>query len=201
MFEYGKFSGADTARTASALAWFSAGLPAYVLIRVLSPGFYAREDTKSPVYYGVASLVANTVLAVALVWPPFGWKSLDVDGIAIATAIGAWVNAGLLGYVLHRRGHWRPDKRLASRLPRILLAALLMASALVPAAWALRGFFADAALYRFGAIGVLVGGGIALYFALCFILRAAGIGEFKRLIPRRRKKNAGAGGGQNDSAP
>ena len=194
MFEYGKFSAQDTARTASALAWFSAGLPAYVLIRVLSPGFYAREDTKSPVYYGVASLVANTVLAIALVWPPFGWKSLDVDGIAIATAIAAWVNAGLLAYVLHRRGHWRPDARLAGRLPRILLCALLMAGALVPAAWALRGFFAESALYRFGAIGALVAGGMILYFALCLVLRAAGLGEFKRLIPRRRKKNGGNGG-------
>ena len=123
MFQYGKFTAADAAGTALALVAFSAGLPAYILIRVLSPSYFARHDTKSPVAHAVASMVVNVALALALVWPPFGlWPGLGLVGIAIATAAAAWLNVVLLALGLARRGHFPLDPRLKSRAPRLAAA-------------------------------------------------------------------------------
>jgi len=187
MFQYGRFTPADAANTAAALAIFAAGLPAYVLIKVLAPGYYAREDTKSPVKFAVASMIANTALSVLLVWPPFGFQSLGFVGIAIATSVAAWVNAILLGIGLRRRGHWHTDRRLLTRTPRVILASVLMGAALVPMAnWldaAIRGPVAG----RIGAMAALVFAGMALYAVLVLLVRAESIGDLRQLLRRRRK--------------
>ncbi|MCW5770454.1 MAG: murein biosynthesis integral membrane protein MurJ [Rhodospirillaceae bacterium] len=191
MFQYGRFTAADAHATALALMAFSVGLPAYVLIRVFAPGFYAREDTRSPVIYAVISMATNIVLSVALVWPPFGLPSLGALGIAVATAIAAWINAGLLAVMLARRGHWRIDAKLKSRLPRLLLAALLMAAALVPLALALDPWLHGAVYARVAAMIALVAAGMAVYGALCLGLKAADLGELKQMLRRRRGRKAG----------
>ena len=186
MFQYGKFTVQDAHDTAVALAAFSCGLPAYVLIRVFAPGFYAREDTRSPVIYAVVSMTTNIVLSVAFVWPPFGWPSMGFLGIAVATAVAAWINAVLLGIMLVRRRHWRLDARFKSRLPRIVIAALVMAGALVPLAiWLaprIRGQVAE----RILSLGVLVAAGMLVYGALCLALKVADVGELRRMLKRRR---------------
>ena len=74
------------------------GLPAYVLVKVLAPCFFAREDTATPVKIAVVALAANIALILALI------GTLEHVGIALATALGAWLNAGLLGWRLHRLG-------------------------------------------------------------------------------------------------
>ncbi len=186
MFQYGKFTLEDARDTALALAVFSGGLPAYVLIRVFSPGFYAREDTRSPVIYAVISMVTNIVLSVALVWPPFGLAGLGFLGIAIATVVAAWINAALLGAVLVRRGHWRLDQRLKSRLPRLLLAALLMGAALIPLALWLAPWFDGSTFKRVLALGILVAAGMLLYAALCLAMKAGSVAELRELLRRRR---------------
>jgi putative peptidoglycan lipid II flippase len=186
MFQYGRFTLDDARNTGLALAAFSCGLPAYVLIRVFAPGFYAREDTRSPVYYAVASMATNIVLSVAFVWPPFGLPSLGFLGIAIATAVAAWLNAGLLGLMLIRRGHWRLDARLASRLPRLALAALLMAAALVPLALWLAPWVRGSVPERIAALGGLVATGVVVYAALCLAFKAASVAELRQNLRRRR---------------
>ena len=100
------------------LAAYALGLPAYVLVKVLVPGFFARKDTRTPVKIAIVCLVANIVLILILIWP------LAQVGIALATALAAWLNAGLLGFRLHREGFLRPDARLRRRLPRIALVSL-----------------------------------------------------------------------------
>ncbi len=187
MFQYGKFSHADAEKTAWALAAFSAGLPAYVLIRVLSPGFYAREDTRRPVIYAIASMATNIVVSLALVWPPFGAPSLGYLGIPVATALAAWLNAGLLATSLIRRGHWQLDARLKSRLPRIVLAALLMAAPLVPFWLWLQPLVLGSILQRMAALAALVITGAVLYAVLCLALRAAGLAELKAVLRRRKR--------------
>jgi putative peptidoglycan lipid II flippase len=186
MFQYGKFTPQDAHDTAVALAAFSAGLPAYVLIRVFAPGFYAREDTRSPVIYAVVSMTTNIVLSVAFVWPPFGWPSLGFLGIAVATAVAAWINAGLLGIMLVRRKHWRLDARIASRLPRIALAAALMAGALIPPALWLAPWLRGPVAERVAALGTLVAAGMLVYGALCIVLRVADTAELRSMLKRRR---------------
>jgi len=89
---------------------FSFGLPAYVLNKALTPGFFARHDTKTPVKASATALVVNIVLNLALM-PVLGYV-----GIALGTSISAWLNAGLLTIGLHRRGHLIADARLKRRL-------------------------------------------------------------------------------------
>src|SRR5690606_33839691 len=90
LFERGAFTPLATVQTAQALIAFSAGLPAYVLIRVLQPGFFAREDTITPTVFAALSVVANIAISIWL------FPSLLHVGIAIATAASAWLNVLLL---------------------------------------------------------------------------------------------------------
>jgi putative peptidoglycan lipid II flippase len=188
MFQYGRFTAADAHGTAVALMGFSCGLPAYVLIRVFAPGFYAREDTRSPVIYAVVSMAANIVLSVAFVWPPFGLPSMGSLGIAVATAIAAWINAGLLAVMLAKRGHWRIDAGLKTRLPRLVLAAVLMAAALVPLSRVLDPWLHGAAYGRVAAMIALVAAGMIVYGGLCVVLKAADLDDLKRMLRRRRAR-------------
>ena len=121
VFQHGAFTAADTVGTATALAAFSLGVPAYVIIKVLTPGFYARSDTRTPVRLAIVAMLVNLAGNLILIWP------LAHVGVALATAISAWVNVALLYAVLHRRGHLALDARLRRKLWRIAAAAAMMA--------------------------------------------------------------------------
>lgn len=123
LFEYGAFTPRDREMTAAALLTFSLGLPAYVLNKALTPGFFGRHDTKTPVIASSISLVFNIAINIALM------RSMGHVGIALGTTISAWINAGILTVILHRRGHLKADARLKHRLPRILAAAVVMTGA------------------------------------------------------------------------
>ncbi len=124
LFEHGAFTPEDRVAVATALLAFSFGLPAYVLNKALTPGFFGRHDTKTPVKISAASLILNIVLNIAFL------PILGHVGIALGTSISAWLNAGLLSYFLYRRRHLIPDERLKKRLPRMILATALMGAAL-----------------------------------------------------------------------
>ena len=124
LFRRGSFSAADTVATADALVAFAVGLPAFILIKVFSPGFFAREDTRTPMWFAGVALVVNVAVSLALF--PF----LAHVGIAIATALAGWVNAAFLGVTLWRRDQLRADAGLRRRLPLLALAAVLMGACL-----------------------------------------------------------------------
>jgi putative peptidoglycan lipid II flippase len=100
------------------------GLPAYVLIKVLVPGFFARKDTRTPVITAGLSLIINIILNIALI------PVLGIAGVALAGAISAWSNTLMLYAMLHYRGHYRISAKLLLRLVRIALSAALMAGVL-----------------------------------------------------------------------
>ncbi len=125
LFQHGEFSQADRIACAAALRAFSTGLVAYMLVKVLTPGFHARGDTKSPMMIALVAIGANLIGNVLLS------RMLDHVGIAVATSISAWLNVAILAWVLIRRGNWHPDSGLWKTVPRMLLAALLMAVVLV----------------------------------------------------------------------
>ena len=179
MFQYGQFSADDSAKTAAALAAFAAGLPAYVLIKVLSPGFFAREDTRTPVIYAAIGVAVNIVLSLLLMGP------LRHVGIAVATAVAAWVNAALLAVSLHRRGHLAGDGQLYRRLPRIVAAAALMAMLMIPLAGWLAAPLVGPVLHRAAAMSALVLVGCLAFAALALTLRAADLGELRRSLGRQ----------------
>ena len=124
LFERGAFDAIATTATATALAAFAIGLPSFVLIKVFSPGFFANEDTKTPMIYAGISMIINVAISLAL-FPLYGHV-----GIAIATTIAGWANALLLGITLHQRGLFKIDDQLKAKCPRIALSSFLMGAVL-----------------------------------------------------------------------
>ncbi|RZJ80317.1 MAG: murein biosynthesis integral membrane protein MurJ, partial [Brevundimonas sp.] len=122
----GAFTHADAARTADALRQFAWGVPAFVLAKVLTPPFFAREDTRRPMIFAVISVVVTVVVGASLF---FWFSSIGVDGVlglAIATSLSAWINVLLLGGTLVREKAWGASPAFVSRMSRILLATALM---------------------------------------------------------------------------
>ena len=126
LFERGRFGPEDTWRAAGALAAFAAGLPAFVLVKALTPGFFAREDTRTPLYVAVAAIATNIALNLLFLFA----TTLAHVGIALASSLSGWLNAALLAAVLLKRRHWVPDTRLVSRAVRVVGATLGMGAAL-----------------------------------------------------------------------
>ena len=175
LFERGAFGAPETAATAAALAVYAIGLPAYVAVKALAPGFFAREDMATPVKISVACLMVNLVLNIILMGP---FKHV---GIAMATAVSSWLNAGLLAYVLHKRGYFAFDDRLSHRLPRIVLASAGMAAALLWAMTPLDAALTGPTAERIGALVALVAGGMAVFGALVWGTGAARPQDLKSL--------------------
>ena len=180
LLQHGAFSGHDTAATAAALSAFSLGLPAYVLIKVLTPGFYARSDTRTPVRIALVAMGVNLVLNLALVWP------MAHVGLALSTAISAWVNVALLYLTLHRRGHFAADGRLKARTLKLAGATAIMAALLVVLNPLVDRYTAGPWLRRIVALGLLMAIGGAAYFAAAFGLRAYSLAELKAQFRRKR---------------
>jgi putative peptidoglycan lipid II flippase len=175
LFERGAFDRTGSEATALALMAFAGGLPAYVLVKVLQPAFFAREDTVTPFRMAVATVAANIALSLILFWP------LGHVGIALATTLSAWLNAALLGGALLRRGFLRFDARLKARLPRVALASLIMGAGLwALSAWLLPWFDAGQG-WRIAGLALLVGGGLGLYALLAVTFGALHLDEIKAL--------------------
>jgi putative peptidoglycan lipid II flippase len=185
LFEHGRFAAAAATSTAAALTAFALGLPAYVLIKILAPGFFARQDTTTPVKFAAVSVAANIVFSLALVVP------LGHVGIALATALAAWLNAVLLALRLGKCGTLALDAQARRRLLRTVLATLLMAGALVAAAWALGPLFAGPFSDRALGLFILVVGGLVVYGGLVHLLGAADMRELRGLFRKTSDKGSG----------
>ncbi len=179
LFERGAFAGAAVTATAGALAAFALGLPAYVLIKALTPGFFARQDTTTPVKIAAAAMVANVILAFAFM------QVLAHVGIALATACSAWLNAALLAATLRRRGHLALDARLRRRVPRTVLAAFVMALVLWLGARLLADPLTGTAGERIAALVALVLLGKGLFWLLAHRFGAVRFDELARMLRRR----------------
>ncbi len=186
VFEHGAFGKADTAGTAAVLAAFSIGVPAYVLIKVLTPNFYARGDTKTPLRLALFAMLVNLIGNLILIWP------LRHIGVGVATAIAAWVNLILIWIVLRRRGHVHPDTRLRQKALRIILATLSMGAALWFGGQLAQPLLGDGLLRRITVLTILCGGGGLVYFAAIFAFGAYRLSELKQLIRRRPAPSAPA---------
>lgn len=130
LFQYGELGSRDVGMAALSLQAYTAGLIAFMLIKVLAPGFYARQDTKTPVRIGIIAMVANMVFNIALVIPLHLYWQIGHVGLALATSISAWINAGLLYRGLRRNEAYRPSPGWWRFLARVMLATLTMAAVL-----------------------------------------------------------------------
>ncbi len=183
MFERGNFSPADTKATGAALAAFAWGLPAFVLIKVFSPGYFAREDTKTPMYFAGIGVAVNVAVSLAL-FPLF-----QHVGIAIATSVAGWVNALCLGIMLWKRGHFIWDKSLNRRIPRLLLATALTGVWIYYGAiWLEPLLVNELFVQKFLGMAILAGVSLALFGLLCQI---AGVLNVLTLLVRIRRRSKG----------
>ena len=149
LYQRGEFTADTTVQTAKALRMFAYGLPAFVLIKVLTPAFFARENTKTPMKFAAVSAVINIVLGVTLFF------TMGFQGLALATSVAAWTNVVCLLWVLLGQGHFTPDARLLTRLPRIAAASAIMAAALIVLARYCRSFLESGNFVADG-LGLLV---------------------------------------------
>ncbi len=192
LFRHGEFTAADAREVAWVLAAFSIGLPAYVLIKVLTPGYYARSDTKTPVRYATVAVGVNIAANLVLI------PTIGTLGPPLATALSALVNLALLWRTLWSRGQFRMDAVLSARLPRLALAALVMGGALLLVNdWAL-GLMHDHWLTRAAGLGALVAAGLGVYAVACFAFGAFRLSDLREL---RRPRVALDQTGGNPPAP
>jgi len=179
IFQGGRFDVADAAVTGSVLTALVLGLPAYVLVKVLVPNFYARADTRTPVYAAFVALAVFVALNLLLL------ERFGVVGVAFASAIGAWLNTAYLYVVLAARGYYRVPGALLLRIARQLVAAAAMGAALWFARDLLAGYYAAGLFARLFALGVLVASAAVVYFGVAFAIGAV---DRERLALLRRKR-------------
>jgi putative peptidoglycan lipid II flippase len=178
LFARGEF-GAESARLAShALAAYAVGLPAFVLVKVLAPGFFARGDTSTPVKIGLAAVVLNLALNVAFMRP------LQSMGPALATSVASIFNVVCLGVVLARRTQMRFDSPLISRVLRIFAASAVMAVALAVMSQAVFAHPLNGAA-RFAALASVIVLGLCLYGIALALLGLYLPSEAQQMIRRR----------------
>ncbi|KFF50296.1 membrane protein [Gammaproteobacteria bacterium MFB021] len=158
LFHYGAMTDHDVVMAARSLRAYALGLLAFMLIKVLAPGYFARQDTKTPVKIGIVAMVANMVMNLALIVP------LAHAGLALATALSAFLNAGLLGRGLHRQGVLRFQPGWGRYAFQVIGGCTLMALGLwwLTPDW--HQWTAWHAPRRVGCLLALVGGGATLYF-------------------------------------
>ncbi|MBT5677515.1 MAG: murein biosynthesis integral membrane protein MurJ [Rhodospirillaceae bacterium] len=185
LFERGAFSAVATAASADALIAYAAGLPSFVMIKVLVPGYFARQDTKTPVRIAIVCLTVNIAFNLILMGP------LGHVGIALATTLSGWLNAALLARGLHQRGYFTADPRLRRRLPRMLLATLAMAAALWAVSAALSGPLGASLGTGVGSLLALMFTGIIVYGLAARAFGAAYVADIKGLW---RSRDSDAGG-------
>ena len=173
LFERGRFLSSDSAQAAKALRMFAVGLPAFVLLKVLAPTFFAREDTRTPMIFASISAVVNLILGALLFF------TVGFYGLALATSIAAWGNVICLAVVQRKHGHFVLDNRLLSRLPRIILAALIMGGAL----WWLGQYAAPLRtgyiFWDYLVVSLVCAAGLMIYFGCAMALRAFGLADIK----------------------
>ena len=120
LFERGAFLAEDTFYTSKVLSIFALGLPAYILIKILVTCFFAREDTKTPLYVSIVSVIVNIVLSILLI------SSMREMGIALATAISAWINAILLFLILYKDNNLFLESKLIHNSLKIVFATIIL---------------------------------------------------------------------------
>ncbi len=180
LYERGAFGAEDTVPTALALAVYGAGLPAFVLQKVLQPLYFAREDTATPFRFALWSMLVNAALAIGLA--PF----LGFIAAALGTTLAGWAMTFQLWWGTRGMGEAaRADDRLRARLPRMIAAAAVMGLFLWGAGVALAGPLA-AQGHRYWALGLLVLSGMAVYGLAAYALGAFRMADFRSGLARQR---------------
>ncbi len=181
IYQRGAFTAETTSAVAKALRWFALGLPAFVLLKILTPAFFARENTRTPMIWAGVSAVINLSLGYAL------FKVIGFEGLALATAVAAWVNVIGLSVLLLRSGDLTLDARLTRSFPRMVLASAVMGGGLWWAQAKLPDLGATNIFMDFIWLGTIVASGFILYLAAATLLRAYDPADIGNAFSRSKK--------------
>ncbi len=182
VYRHGEFTPQDAIVTGNTLGLFALGLPAYVLVKVFTPAFFAREDTKTPLYIALGVLAFNIVMNFVLVGP------YGLYGLAVALMLTAWLNCALLYFILHRRGYFRLDRIVGGRVLRQLISGAIMGLVLYLINQGLAGVAAGSKIGQLIVPMLLVGIGGIVYFGMGWLIGAFSRDDLMTLL--RRKKPA-----------
>ncbi|HTN15512.1 MAG TPA: murein biosynthesis integral membrane protein MurJ [Sphingomonadaceae bacterium] len=182
-FVGGKFTAADGAIMADIVVALVAGLPAYVVVKILNPGFFAREDTRTPVLSALISLIFNIAVNLYVV------QRFGIVGLAAATAASATLNCAILYTILHRRGWFHFTARLAGKIGRQIVATGAMAAALYAIMPLLAEHYSGGILERVWSLAVLVGLGMTVFFTVAYAVGALDKDLLRQLRRRRPAAN------------
>ncbi len=170
LFEYGKFTASDTYFASLSLMAYMLGLPALIVIKILAPGYYARQDTRTPVRFGIIAMVCNMLMNIAFVVPlvMMDYEAPHV-GLALATSLSAYINAMLLYSGLRNKGIFTPQAGWLAWIFRTIIASTAMAATVLwlnPEAiqwsdWSL--------MQRLGNLLLIIMTGAATYFLLLWL--------------------------------
>ena len=176
LFLRGEFTEHDVEMAAASLRAYAPGLLGFILVKVLAPGYFARQDTRTPVRVGLQALTLGMLLSIGfvLVLLQTAWAPAHA-GIAAATSCSALVNAALLFLGLRRQGVYRARPGWTALTWRVAVPSTVMALALAGGLEAAGDWFVMSSLMRIGMLAALVGGGAAVYFVACHLagLRAS----------------------------
>ena len=186
LFTRGEFTQGDAIETSKALFHYGWGTPAFVLTRVLSPAFFARQDTKSPMRFALISVGVNIALGITL------FRLVGFEGIAAATSIAAWLNVVQMYLALDRRGTYRMSAAAAARVGKVVLASATL-GAILAAASALRGVYEPFLLRKEIALFVVVAVGTLAYAVLLLGVGAVRPADIRGAL-RRQPANGRSGG-------
>lgn len=164
IFQRNAFNANDVAMSTLALEAFAVGVCGFIFVKVLAPGFFAKQDTQTPMKIAVIAIVVNIVLSVLLV------KSMQHTGLALAVSIAAWVNASLLYVMLIVRGIYAPQAGWFWFLARVGLAVFAMSAVLLYLNKPAETWHAWSLLQRVWHLMILVSAGVMAYFSLLLVL-------------------------------
>ncbi len=188
LFQHGNFGAKETTMTARAVIAYSAGLPAYVLVKALTPNFFARGDTKTPVKYSAVVFSVNIILSLLLM-KPFGHV-----GVAAATSLAAFVSLGQYIFGLNKRGFWNFSPELKQKICMITLSSLIMFIVLCGGEFLLDNFYKNWLTQNIVLKISLLGGlfilGVATFGIMAKLTKAIDYNEILQIFLKKGKKDA-----------
>ena len=159
LFQYGRFTAFDAAMTQRALIAYSVGLMGLIVVKVLAPGFYSRQDIKTPVKIAIVTLVMTQLMNLAFIGP------LKHAGLSLSIGLAACLNAGLLYWQLRKQAIFQPEPGWSAFLGRLIVAVLVMSAALVGMMSVMPAWDIGAMPWRLLRLLAVVVAGVVAYFA------------------------------------
>ncbi len=182
LYQHGAFTVHDMDEAVPTLIAFTAGLPAFLAVKIFAPGFYANHDTKTPFKIAIACVIVNLFFNLTLVYV----VHLEQVGMALATTIAGWVNVGSMMWILHKRDIFAPDALLKSRLTKMLAASGVMAGGLAVAQSIAEPYYSHGAVMKVVSLSGVMTVGVVVFGTSVLVLKAYDASLVTKLLRRRR---------------